>query len=104
MSDQEQEMFVAMGGADGTVQRFLLRVAVFLRGPKLLRFTVDPRVWMQLMHETNYGTVPGTRFGDHFELCTPHGYVPVLVEEHEPCTGRAVMHDRMASLDFASVL
>lgn len=100
----EQEKYAA-APYDGTVERFLRGVAVAIHGRGLLRFTVSPTVWQVLMYETNYGAVPGTRFvNERFELCTPDGYIPVLVEAHEQHAGRAVFHESMATLDFASVV
>ena len=99
----KQRVYVATASGDGTVHRFLLRIGV-QEMSALLRFSVAPAVWQALMWETNYGTIPGTRFGEMFELCTPGGYRQVIAEQQEEWSGLAILSCETVRLDFKSVL
>lgn len=75
----DEKYCASAGYPDGTVRRFLCRVAMEVcRTGRARRFDVAPNVWQALASETDYASVAGTRATDNgIELLTCTGWVPV---------------------------
>jgi hypothetical protein len=105
-----REQYTASAGhPDGTVRRFLCRVALSVARSGVRRFDVAPDVWQALAFETNYASVPGTRAADDIELQTCTGWIAVHCNTEMPSEcGMALIgygpDMRQAPLDFASVI
>jgi hypothetical protein len=108
MSDEaEDARYVGFASEDGSSRRFLARVGyeVFKRGG-VLRFLVSANVWQAIAHETDYGTLPGSRMRDQIEIMLPGGYVAVVADAGlAKDRGEAEIADGgKARLDFSSLV
>lgn len=109
-NDMREEYRASAGHPDGTVRRFLCRVAMAAaRTGRVRRFDVSPDVWQALAFETSFASVPGTRAADDIEIQTCTGWIAVRCNPEMPNErGMALIGDgsdmRQAPLDFESVV
>jgi hypothetical protein len=103
----EDERYVALAGEDGSLTRFLLRVAAYKFGTdRVSVFILAAEDWNALARETDWGTAPGANLsGETISILTAGGYVPVMAHvSMERGAGQAIGATSRAVLDVTGVV